>query len=304
MVVLGPTAVGKTETLVRLFGGRGEVINADSRQVYRGLEIGTAKPDACERAALTHHLLDCRNPDEQFTAGDFVKTADNLIPAIVARNRIPIVAGGTGFYIKSFINGLPDSPPAFPEIRKELKQEIRVKGLPVMHSELEKVDPVSAGRIPPADRYRIERALEVYRGTGRALSDFRVPETRRSCYRFLILGVYREREELYRRIDARVEGMLRSGLIEEVSKLLNDGYVPSDPGLRTIGYREILDMRRNGCTTLETTKALICRNTRRYAKRQMTFFRRIPDTKWFGADEHAPIEKAVTRFSENAIGST
>ncbi len=296
VVLLGPTAVGKTAMLVRLLGESGEVINADSRQVYRHIRIGTAKPSCDERNALPHHLIDVRDPDEQFTAGDFVKCADRLVREIHARGMVPVVSGGTGFYLRSFINGLPESPPAFPELREKLRREMRRRDLSSMHEMLAEIDPVSARRIPETDRYRIERALEVYRGTGRPLSSFNVPDTPREDFDFLVIGVYREREELYRRIDARVDRMFASGLVDEIAGLLRSGWGPEDPGLRTIGYREILGLRRTGCGTLEETKVSIARNTRHYAKRQMTFFRGIAGTRWFHADDESSIEREINSF--------
>jgi tRNA dimethylallyltransferase len=295
-VLFGPTGSGKTELLERLFTGNGapfaaELVSADSMQVYRGMDIGTAKPSPELRSKLPHHLIDIRGPDENFNAGDFVRLADAACVDITARGKLPVVSGGTGFYLKNFILGLGEAPPSDPAIRAELKRELAEKGAAALMSELAEKDPVSAARIHLNDSYRLLRALEVRRLTGLPLSSFAGHSAAggRPDYRFLIVELCRPREELYRRIDRRCEEMFRAGLAAEVDALFRKGYTPGDPGMRAIGYREFFLRDENGAwrlsSDLDGVKALAARNSRRYAKRQLTFFAAMPNVIRLGADE-------------------
>jgi tRNA dimethylallyltransferase len=294
LVLFGPTASGKTNVLMRLFGRNGlfsqkaEVISADSMQVYRGMDIGTAKPSAEEKAQLPHHLIDIRNPDEQFNAGDFVRLAGEAIIDIARRGAFPIVCGGTGFYLKNLIMGLPEAPPSDETIRAALKQELRKKGGAALMEELARYDPASAAKIHLNDEYRLTRALEVLRLSGRPLSSFGLSgagqasaanigeESFLSRCRFMVIGLSRPREELYRRINARCAAMFAQGLPDEVRKLHEAGYTPRDPGLRAIGYRQFFVEDEPGAYRLSQdiagVEALVAQNSRRYAKRQVTFF--------------------------------
>jgi tRNA dimethylallyltransferase len=262
-------------------------------QVYRGMDIGTAKPDGDLRKRLPHHLIDIRNPDEQFNAGDFVRLADEACEAIAGRSALPVVLGGTGFYLHNFIFGLPDAPPTEPVVRKQLKEELNRKGPEALLEELARSDPVSAGRIHVNDRYRLLRALEVFRSSGLPLSSFVQEKTKRPCYRFVIAGLRQPREELYRQINERCDAMFRRGLAEETAALFRRGYTPDDPGLRAIGYREFFVERQSSeknaaawalSEDLEGVKALVARNSRRYAKRQETFFASLPEVIWLDGD--------------------
>jgi tRNA dimethylallyltransferase len=347
LVLFGPTASGKTNVLLRFLGDSGifgcpaEVVSADSMQVYRGMDIGTAKPSAQERERLPHHLIDIRNPDEQFNAGDFVRLALEAIAGIAQRGAFPVVCGGTGFYLKNLILGLPESPPADAEIRAALKGELREKGAAALMRELAAGDPASAGRIHLNDTYRLLRALEVLRLTGRPLSSFGVPGqksisqnlTQRhkdtkdgagfsrhaqnfvprtegsTCLcemklgngqnseincRFILIGLSRPREELYRRIDARCAAMFAQGLPDEVRRLYDMGYTPRDPGLRAIGYREFFVQDEDAGSSeppyrlsrdIPGIQALVAQNSRRYAKRQITFFSSLPGVQWLEAGD-------------------
>jgi len=290
LVLFGPTASGKTGILLELFDSSGveaEVVSADSMQVYRGMDIGTAKPSADEQKRLPHHLIDIRDPSEQFNAGDFVRLADEACLQIKARGRLPVVSGGTGFYLKNFIMGLSEAPPCDPQIREHLKYELHEKGAALLMEELAACDPVSAGRIHINDEYRLVRALEVHRCCSRPLSSFEVNTgSKRSNFNFIIIGLSRPREELYRRINLRCENMFKQGLADEVRSLYDAGYTPEDPGLRAIGYREFFteDEENSGkwrlLRDIDGVQALIAQNSRRYAKRQITFFAGIPDIKW------------------------
>jgi tRNA dimethylallyltransferase len=278
-------------------------------QVYRGMNIGTAKPSAAERAALPHHLIDIREPSEQFNVGDFVRLAGEACQDIHRRGKLPVVSGGTGFYLKNFIRGLPESPPSDPQIRTTVKADLAQKGAAALMEELAAWDAESAARIHLNDTYRLTRALEVLRLTGRPLSSFRQNGTERK-YSFFIAGLRREREDLYRRIDARTTEMFSRGLPSEVEALFNAGFSPADPGLRAIGYREFFtEERENGkplwrllhgnARDLSAIEALVARNSRRYAKRQITYFSSLHETVWMDADsEETPTETLRRELGE------
>jgi len=263
--------------------------------VYRHLNVGTAKPGPDLRDRLPHHLIDVVDPSHQFNAGEFVKAAQGLVRQISARGRVPVVCGGTAFYITSFLYGLPESPPGDPQTRERLRELARVAGRDALARMLRERDPEAADRIPPADTYRITRALEVLESTGESVYSFRWPRIPRADFQFLLLGLTRERDELYRRIEQRVDRMFSEGLLDEVKGLLSMGYGPSDPGMRGIGYREILGMR-SGCATLADARDLIKRNSRRYAKRQLTFFRSVRGVIWFDPSEAPKIRAAIEAF--------
>ena len=299
-VLFGPTAVGKSELLSRLFesglSSSYELISADSMQVYRHMDIGTAKPPAEERARFAHHLVDIAEPSEQFNAGRFVNEAQRIIPAIISRGRLPLVAGGTAFYVTTLVHGLPDAPPVDLAVRERLRAQERDEGRAALYRLLQRCDPGAASRIPSNDRYRVMRALEVFQSTGRSVYSYAWPRTPRTDMRFLLLGLDRPREELYRRIDDRVSAMFRAGLVREVVSLVDRGYGPADPGMKGIGYRELLEMRGT-CETLADVRERISQSTRRYAKRQLTFFRSVPGVRWFAPAEVSAICDQLQRFA-------
>jgi tRNA dimethylallyltransferase len=264
-------------------------------QVYRHMDVGTAKPDPALLSVLPHHLIDIAEPSEQFNAGRFVKEAEALAVKIRARGRIPVICGGTAFYITSFLYGMPESPPADPAARERLRALERREGAAALYAMLQARDPQGAARIEAADSARVMRALEVLESSGRSLFSFHWPRTQRGGYRFLLIALTRERGELYRRIDARVRAMFSAGLLQEVTGLLDRGFGPADPGMRGIGYREILAMRA-GCETLADARELIARNSRRYAKRQLTFFRAVSDVCWMDAGCPAAVREKVESF--------
>jgi tRNA dimethylallyltransferase len=259
------------------------------------MDVGTAKPSSESRSRLPHHLVDVADPSEQFNAGWFVKAAEALVPSIRGRGRFPVMCGGTAFYITSFLYGLPESPPVDPAIRAKYRALDRQSGPPGLYRVLQERDPEAAARIQPSDRYRIVRALEVREGTGRSLFSFRWPRTLRKDFRFLLIGLEREREELYHRIGERVDRMFDEGLLQEVKTLIALGYGPKDPGMRGIGYRELLQMRA-GCQTIADVRELIARTTRRYAKRQLTFFRSVPGVSWMRPDRPSEVREKIEAF--------
>ena len=311
LVLFGPTASGKTGILLQLFNSQtnlqAEVISADSMQVYRGMNIGTAKPSADERAKLPHHLIDIRDPREQFNAGDFVRLADEACVEIASRGKLPVVSGGTGFYLKNFIVGLSEAPPSDKLIREQLRRELSEKGAAPLMEELASCDSISANRIHINDEYRLLRALEVFRSCGKPLSSYEVNAAKnRPKFNFLIIGLSRPREELYRRINLRCAKMFKQGLAAEVTSLFKSGCTPDDPGLRAIGYREFfVEVAEGGDSStdkkskwrlsedIDGVQALVAQNSRRYAKRQITFFSGIPNVNWVepGRDDVETAEK-------------
>jgi tRNA dimethylallyltransferase len=317
-ILFGPTASGKTDILFRLFGKDGpfpliaEIICADSMQVYRGMDIGTAKPSTEEREQLPHHLIDIRDPSEQFNVGDFTRLAGELAADIAGRGKLPVISGGTGFYLKNFIYGLPESPPSDAAIRAELKLELKEKGPAALMAELARCDPVSAERIHLNDEYRLLRALEVLRLSGQPLSSYNVTGAGtkggfNSNCRFLVIGISRPREELYRRINERCAAMFSHGLVGEVRKLYDAGYSPRDPGLRAIGYREFFVEDPPGLFRLSQdlsgVQALIAQNSRRYAKRQITYFNSLPAAKWIkAAKDDAETSRLLQAELEKFMG--
>jgi tRNA dimethylallyltransferase len=263
------------------------------------MDVGTAKPSPDSLSRLPHHLVDVADPSEQFTAGRFVKDAEELVRAVAARGRVPVISGGTAFYITSFLYGLPESPAAAPDVRARLREIERRDGQAALYRMLAERDPDAAARIQPNDRYRAMRALEVLESTGRSLFSFAWPRTPRTEYRFLIVGLERPREELYRRIEARVDRMFREGLVGEVARLLSMGYGAEAPGMRGIGYRELLGMR-SGCAAMADARELIARNSRRYAKRQLTFFKAVPGVEWRDPEDIEGLRERIERFLAEA----
>jgi tRNA dimethylallyltransferase len=290
-VVLGPTAVGKSRVavdLARRFDG--EVISGDSIQVYRGFDIGTDKPDADVRRGVPHHLIDIVDPEVQYTAADFVRDALAAARGIAARGRLPIVAGGTGLYLKALLDGLFPGPGRDPAVRAALEAEAREKGLDALFRRLEAVDPEYAGKIRDRDRVRIIRALEVHAATGRPISEhFRATESPVRGRTVIRLGLTLDRETLVRRIDDRVERMFARGLVEEVRGLLERGIPEPAPPFRALGYRHVLRLLKGEIGRSEAV-ALTKTDTRQYAKRQMTWFRKMAGVAWFSPDDDPGLE--------------
>ena len=295
LLFFGPTGVGKTDAL-RSLSDFYELISADSRQVYRGLDIGTAKPGAGERQRIRHHLIDICDPRDSWDVGQFVEAADRLIPQIAGRGRVPVVSGGTAFYLKGFLFGLPGTPRGSAKLRAELEHRLEQRGLAELRRELKTVDPEAERRIAENDRYRVLRALEVYHTAGTPLSSFDEPTVPREGVHARLVGVYRPREDLYDRINRRVEHMFHCGLPSEVAGLRDQGYVWTDPGMQTIGYREFGELGGDppwSESTLRRIQDRIARNSRRYAKRQETFFRRLPGVSWVDATDPAALRRVL-----------
>ncbi|MDR2521748.1 MAG: tRNA (adenosine(37)-N6)-dimethylallyltransferase MiaA [Spirochaetaceae bacterium] len=306
LVITGATGSGKTALVKALFAGKhavrpAEVISADSMQVYCGMNIGTAKPSPALQRVLPHHLIDIRQPDEQFNAGDFARLAQKVCLEIAGRGALPVVCGGSLFYLNALLRGIPESPPSSPELRARLKTELRSRGAAALAEELARCDNASARRIHPHDEYRLLRALEVFRLCGQPLSAFRQnAPAEDQPLRFTVFAASRPRPDLYRRIDERTARMLAGGLRAEVAALFAQGHTPRAPGLKAIGYREFFCETPAGeyqllPETLDTEIAqTIARNTRRYAKRQLTWLRSLPEARPLPLDNEAAL--AAFRF--------
>jgi tRNA dimethylallyltransferase len=295
-VLLGPTAVGKTAVALTLAKALGaEIVSADSLQVYRELDIGTAKPTEAERGRVPHHLLDVAAPPEPYDAARYLLEGRAALAELHYRGVPPLVVGGTGLYLKALLHGLflEGSPAA--GVREGLRAELQDLGLPELHRRLASLDPTAAARLHPQDTYRILRALEVVTATGRPLSEFWAAHRFRDCpYRVLKLGLNLPREELNQRIEARVEVMLAQGWLDEVEGLLSR-YSPDLKPLKAIGYRHLINYLL-GRWGREEALELLKRDTRRYAKRQLTWFKADPEVKWFHPEEMGEMLKGLRTF--------
>ena len=284
-VLVGPTAVGKTGVALDLASALGsEIVNADSMQVYRELDIGTAKPTLAERARVSHHLMDVADPDEPYDAARYTREGRETIALLHRRGVSSLVVGGTGLYIKALLAGLFHQEEEVREVRLRLARELADQGLPALLARLQALDPATARRLAKGDTYRIVRALEVVEATGHPLSEAHAAHGFQDRpYDTLKLGLELPREELYRRIEARVDAMLAQGWLEEVRGLL-PRYPPGIKPLQALGYRHLvahLEGRLSLAEATEQTK----KETRRYAKRQLTWFRADPEVRWFHPDQ-------------------
>ncbi len=290
ILLAGPTASGKTQLAIELAGSLGtEIVNCDSMQVYRHMEIGTAKPTREERASIPHHLLDVADPDEPFDAARYAELARPVVETLLSQGRMPLVVGGTGLYMKVLTRGICPGAPADPAIRTQLHRELEQHGLPKLFEELSRVDAEAGRRLHPHDRQRILRALEVHRLTGIPLSRWQAPHRfRQTIYRSLKIFLYRERDVLYERIKCRVQQMVTQGLVEEVRNLLAMGYGPELKSMQAVGYKQIA-AHLLGAGTLPAAVSDMERATRHYAKRQLTWFRGDPEFHWFQADDQDGI---------------
>jgi tRNA dimethylallyltransferase len=297
VVIAGPTGLGKTAAAIRLaehFGA--QIIGADSMQIYRHMDIGTAKPTPEERARVVHHLVDIVDPDQSFDAARYGKMGREIVDSLHRRGVLALVVGGTGLYIKALVHGLFHLPPTDPETRRRLKDLAQSIGSHAMHRKLAECDPEAAARIHPNDTFRIVRALEVFAVAGKPLSmlhrQHRFAET---PYDVLKIALNMEREPLYHRIDARVEAMVAQGLLDEVHNLLARGYTGELKPMQSLGYRQMLDYIQGHLTWPEAV-CQIKRDTRRYAKRQMTWLRADPGFVWIAPDSKDRLIGLVTDF--------
>ncbi len=296
IVILGPTASGKTHLAIVLAGQfRGEIISCDALQIYRHMDIGTAKILPHERKGILHHMMDLRDPGQDFSAGEYQRLGRGVLREIRERGNLPFVVGGTGFYLRALIDGLFQGPSRSEESRTRMKKIIRRKGSKILHRSLQRIDPISAGRIAETDAERIIRAYEVYLTTGKPMSWWQQkPRDALKGYRWLKIGISIPREKLYQMIDQRAEEMFRSGFLEEVQQLMSR-YPMESHAFKAIGYRQAIEYF-TGKLTLEQTIEETKKQSRRYAKRQLTWFRADPDIAWLedGLD--------LTELQERAAG--
>ncbi|MEW6657460.1 MAG: tRNA (adenosine(37)-N6)-dimethylallyltransferase MiaA [Thermodesulfobacteriota bacterium] len=295
-ILVGPTAVGKTGAALDLAWELGaEIVNADSLQLYRELDIGTAKPTAAERALVPHHLLDVVSPPEPYDAARYSQEGRAVLAALQGRGVMPLVVGGTGLYIKALLSGLFLEGGPDPRLRRQLRQELTDRGLSHLYERLRRLDPASAWRLHPHDTYRILRALEVMEATGQPLSALQeAHQFRDSPYRVLKLGLTRPREELNRRIEARVEAMLAQGWLEEVEGLLSR-YPPDLKPFQALGYRHLIAFLQ-GRWSWEEALELLKRDTRRYAKRQLTWFKADSEVHWYAPEQEKEMLATLQTF--------
>ncbi|RZB34377.1 MAG: tRNA dimethylallyltransferase [Desulfobacteraceae bacterium Eth-SRB1] len=297
VVICGPTGIGKTSAAIEIAGEfKGEIINADSMQIYKYMDIGTAKPTIDEQARIKHHMIDIVCPDEPFDAAMYAKMAREISMKLDSRDVVPFVAGGTGFYIKALLYGLFMAGRSDVNIRERLKREAEVHGADFLHTRLSKCDPVAAENIHPNDEYRIIRALEIYEITGKSLSEYH--EEHRFAdepFKVLTIGLDMNREILYDRINSRVDAMIDAGLVDEVKRLLHKGYSENLKPMQSIGYRHAVDYIK-GRLSWDEAMLTLKRDTRRYAKRQMTWFKADSQIVWVKPEQLEDIVRSVKIF--------
>jgi len=297
IVICGPTGIGKTSAGIEAaeaFGGG--IISADSMQVYKYMDIGTAKPTLEERKRIFHHMIDIIEPDEDFSAAKFALMADEIIERLIRREIIPFLVGGTGLYIKALIKGLFNPGISLDGTRSRLKKEAEKYGAETLYKRLLKLDREAADKIHPNDTFRIVRALEVYETTGMTISEHHKKHAfSGNRFNVLKIGVTTERDDLYKRIEKRVDLMVEAGFAEEVKRLLNMNYTAGLKSMQSIGYRHMVEYV-TGRISLDETVRILKQDTRRFAKRQMTWFNADPEIVWVKPDQANDINLLVSSF--------
>ncbi|BBO71532.1 tRNA dimethylallyltransferase [Desulfosarcina alkanivorans] len=302
IVICGPTGSGKTGFAIRLARRfDGEIVGADSMQIYRMMDIGTAKPTPAEQAAAPHHMIDIVDPDEDFDAAAYAKMAADTIHEIGARGRPALVVGGTGFYIKALIHGLFEQGPSDPAVRRRLARQAQSSGTDALHRRLQKIDSTAAGRIHPNDTYRIIRALEVFAVTGEPLTVFQQRHGfREQRFNTLEIGLAWARPVLYDRINRRVDAMMAQGFLDEVRHLQARGYGRDLKSMQSLGYRHLAAVIR-GDVMLADAVATLKRDHRRYAKRQLSWFGNRESVHWLSPDQTAPASEMIRAFLQDRL---
>ena len=299
VALVGPTAVGKSRVGILLAKALGtEVLTADSRQVFRGMDIGMDKPTMAERQGVPHRLIDLVEPDQRFNVGLYRRHALEAIAELHGAGKLPLLVGGTGLYVRALLRGLWDGPAADWALRRTLEAEALDQGIGALYQELSRVDPASAQRLHPHDQVKIIRALEVYRLSGRPLSDaIHEHAFGDSPFSSLVIGLTREREPLYRRVDARVDEQLAKGLLEETRSLSAKGYDRQLGSMKGLGYRQMAGYLAGEYSYDEAVR-LLKRDTRHFAKRQLTWFRKEPGLIWLRIEERDTFEDVTARILE------
>ena len=298
LAIVGPTGSGKSQ-LGLILANRldGEIISADSRQIYRFLDIGTSKPSRSDQEKIPHHFIDSLDPREEYSAGAYGREARGTIMEIAGRNKQPILVGGSGLYVKAVIDGFFDGPGKDVELRNQLETRLKEGGSSALLANLQKVDPESAATMDASKPRRIIRALEVFYITGKPLSEFHKEQSSAAPFETVEFGIQWERSRLYERIDQRVEAMLEQGLVDEVRRLKSDGYDRKLNALNSVGYKEVFDYF-DGDIDYEEMIESMKRNTRRFAKRQLTWFRADKRIKWITIDDSTPLERVADRVAQ------
>lgn len=293
VTIIGPTAVGKTRVAIEIAQRiSGEIISADSRQIYKYLMIGTAKPSHRERAEVAFHLIDFVEPDEHYSCGQFARDAGRIIDETQKRNRIPLICGGTGLYIKALFKPLHRLPQSTRASKEKLMILLDKHGIAYLYKKLQRIDPDWAKKIGPHDKQRILRGLEIYEMTGIPLSILITKKKKIPRYYPYYIGLNVSREQLYKRINHRFDVMIQRGLIDEVASFLERGFDPTSNALRTIGYKEIIEYIQ-GKLSLDQAIRRAKQRTRNYAKRQVTWFNKIPGVRWFNPDDPRTINAII-----------
>jgi tRNA dimethylallyltransferase len=296
VVIVGPTAVGKSRIAIEVAKRyETDILTADSRQVYRGMDIGTDKPQTEAWQGVSHRLIDLVNPDEPFNAGLFRRHALEAIEHLYRRHRLPLVVGGTGLYVHTLLRGLCDAPSANHALRARLESEAREEGADRFYARLVAVDPATASKLHPRDTSKIIRALEVYQLSGRSMSEFqRQHGFAERPFSALVIGLDRDRRHLYRRIEERIDLQLANGLLEETRRLLDEGYRREGSAMKGLGYRHVAEYLAGECDQAEMVRRFK-RDTRRFSKRQMTWFKRDPEIVWIKIEESEAPDQTAAR---------
>ena len=299
VVLVGPTAVGKSAIGLRLACALDtDILTADSRQVYRGMDVATDKPTPEQREKVPHRLIDLVDPDESFNAGDYRRLALQNIERLYGEGRLPLIVGGTGLYVRTLIHGLCEAPPANEAYRASLLQEARRRGRQFLHGELQRIDPELAERLHPHDEVKIMRALEVHHLSGRRLSEMqRQHRFSQQPFCLLIIGLMRDRECLYRNINDRVDEMFQRGIVEETAGLLAQGYGRELGAMKGLGYRQIAGYLAGEYDEAEARR-ILKRDTRHFAKRQLTWFRKEPGLRWWSLNTQGSPDLVAERLLE------
>ncbi|QCJ42131.1 tRNA (adenosine(37)-N6)-dimethylallyltransferase MiaA [Bacillus sp. S3] len=302
LVIIGPTAVGKTKLSIEMAKRyNGEIISGDSMQIYRGMDIGTAKITEQEMEGIPHHLIDIKEPSENFSVAEFQLLVRDRIDAIAQKGKLPIIAGGTGLYIQSVIYDYQFSDvPGDEHFRQQLEKKVKEIGNDALYQELVKVDPESAAQIHPNNVRRVIRALEIFHLTGKTMRDYQRTQKPDLLYNTALIGLTMDRENLYKRINTRVDLMIKDGLLAEVRNLFNQG-LRECQSIQAIGYKEIYEFL-DGKVTLEEAIENLKQNSRRYAKRQLTWFRNKMEVEWFDMTDVNNFAKKIAEISHYVEG--
>jgi len=304
LIVVGPTAVGKTYLSLKLAEKlTGEIVSADSRQLYKYMDIGTAKPTIEEQQQVTHHFIDIKFPDEYYSAGIYGKEARVVIDQILAAEKLPLVVGGSGLYIRALIDGFFDAEISDLQIKQKLKKRVEAEGLNVLYEYLTRVDPVLGNRISPYDTQRIIRALEVWEVSGVPLSRFQQTTEMKANFNPIFFGLTMDRQKLYQKIESRVDNMIRQGLLEEVSRLADMGYSDKLISLQSVGYQEVFKYFKGNLSYTRMVE-LIKQKSRNYAKRQLTWFRKDKRINWFNIERLENLNEVAIKIETFKIISS